>query len=257
MGYTNDNGVERRILELREFYKSIDKEFGHKLKELKGDELIGYLQMTCVNAKFEIDRAIFFFKQTEVLFDDQMEDLKDVLRRINSYLLMAKEELYKLGTEPSKELEESFGISAYRNFFHPSKISLLKNHKEIEKEIRDYIKAKIKEEPDFPYYCEVGALFAQGLIRSKKIPEEASYKYYYKNEDPLDFPKFWKYIKEKVIGRGNPRQILQHSFDKQGDKNIYTSKRIQKIYDYCKHYNIEMVDDFIKEYENITKEKQN
>ena len=107
------------------------------------------------------------------------------------------------------------------------------------------IKSKNRKK-EFPKYCEVGSLFAQGLISLNK-----GY-FYYKEKQFESAPKIAKFLKEDVLDiNTDVRQYIDATL-KKGDKNFYKSKTMMNnIIEYCKFNNIEITEGFQSKYNDL------
>lgn len=101
----------------------------------------------------------------------------------------------------------------------------------------------------FPFYVEIGALFAQGFITKKK------FEFYYIDKEFSDCSKLSRHIKENVLcTEKRVRQYINDTLNENGEKNFYDSKtEMENIIKYCNHKNIEVIDDFQSKYTVLKK----
>lgn len=98
---------------------------------------------------------------------------------------------------------------------------------------------------EFPKYCEIGSLFAQGLISINK-----GY-FYYKKRKFESAPEISRFLKKEILKIDTDiRQYIDATL-KKGGKSFYNSKRMKIIIEYCKFNNIEITEDFQSKYNDL------
>ncbi|WP_117881973.1 hypothetical protein [Aureibaculum luteum] len=108
----------------------------------------------------------------------------------------------------------------------------------------NYNNLKEKETIVYPFYCEIGALFAQGFITIEKKGFNNDYKF--KGESFSDISKLSIHIKKEILKTEKAvRQYVNDTLQDAGQKNFYNSKTMMnKIAVYCNERNIETTTDF-------------
>ncbi len=107
-----------------------------------------------------------------------------------------------------------------------------------------------------PFYCQVGALFAQGFISKKKF--ECVYNDGNVNKIFEDISKLSKYIQENILKTENVIRPYINDTLSEGDerkaKDFYKSKGMMKnIIKYCKTKNINITSEFQSIHDNLIK----
>jgi len=100
------------------------------------------------------------------------------------------------------------------------------------------------------FYCQVGALFAQGIIN--EIKDE----FYYFGKCFPNPNQLSKYIKEDILTTEKKiRQLISDTInDSSGQKNMYKSKTMMKnTIDYCNYKGLNIIEEFLNKYENLKK----
>lgn len=166
------------------------------------------------------------------------------------YLYYTKENFYKGGFNGGEFYK---GIEIILNnpvVFEP----VFKRHKNSQKtnnikqpETIDLSNTKGTENKNpYPKYCEIGSLFAQGLIHKK------GFNFYYKKRQFEDCSKLSRYLQEKILKiKTDVRQYIDGTLKDQS-KNFYKSKtRMKNIIDYCNENNIKITEDFQSKYNDL------
>ncbi|MFA5296868.1 MAG: hypothetical protein WC389_01520 [Lutibacter sp.] len=148
--------------------------------------------------------------------------------------------------EEFKKLIESMDNVDYQNdtkFFKKDikhlkilKDNILSNENGIEKNIKHH------------FYCQIGALFAQGFIFM-----ESKNNYMYKNKSFTDITALTKYIQNDVLqNKKSVRQYIQNTINGNGIKNFYKSKIMMgKIINYCNENNLKVTHTFQDKFNKI------
>ncbi|MFB9056663.1 hypothetical protein ACFFU9_07895 [Mariniflexile ostreae] len=91
-----------------------------------------------------------------------------------------------------------------------------------------------------PFYCEIGALFAQGFIY------KIGFDYYYKEMKFESINKLSKHVEKEILKTNkSTRQWINDTVQNTGIKNFYASNnRMQNIIEYCEIKGIEIKPDF-------------
>lgn len=109
------------------------------------------------------------------------------------------------------------------------------------------IKARTKANADFPKYCEIGSLFAQGYISKN------GFNFYYKELKFESAKKLAEYLKDEVLKIDTDvRQYINDTLTDNGQKNFYRSKgMIKKVFSYCEANNIKTTQFFQSKYNTL------
>lgn len=101
----------------------------------------------------------------------------------------------------------------------------------------------------YPFYCQVGILFAKGQIQFK------NQKFYFCNKPFVSIAKLSKYIKEEVLKTDKSvRQYINDTIYNTGTKSFYKSyTMMKKIVDYCNDNSIEITTEFQDIYDELEK----
>ncbi|MFV0565862.1 MAG: hypothetical protein ACK5NB_08525 [Flavobacteriaceae bacterium] len=99
----------------------------------------------------------------------------------------------------------------------------------------------------YPFYCEIGVLFAKGLIQFK------DQEYYYQDNHFVSIAKLSEHIQKEVLKTNKAvRQYVNDTLFETGTKNFYSSSKMMKnIIDFCNSKNIDVVKDFQDKYTKL------
>jgi len=232
---------------------------------ISNDDLkINHLRSVC----FDIDRYINIaieFAKTNYLTEERIILLIQHAEKLKNKQNIFENELTKLGSP--RNLEQEYEINSAFDFELEPKleIKLLPNAIEIERRIRDSItknnsdvnsnKNSYSKKP-FPFYCEIGALFAQGFI-NRVVDKNRGYLFFYKDCSFEKIEHLSKYIKKDILNAEKEvRQYISSTLNKKGEKNFYSSeKKMNKILEFCKTNNYTVTIEFNKKYKNLIDER--
>lgn len=215
------------------------------------------LKSVCHEIDWHINKSIEFAKTT-YLREERIALLIEHGKRLKISQKMYESELIKLGSK--RDLQNEYEINKAFDFeLNPKKeITLLPNAIEIEKRIRGTLEkvefnneSKFVSDENHYFYCEIGALFAQGFI--KKEIEEFGYVFGYKNNRFEKVEHLSKFIKEDVLKtKKSVRQYVSATLYENGKKNFYDSKsQMKNIIEFCNQNNYKITDDFKSRYEKL------
>jgi hypothetical protein len=143
-----------KIKDLRSFLVDKKESLQHHITNLTGDKLISLLKMDCYFIEEKINTTIAYFQYVE-LDCVTKEKVMDKLKDLNILLIQHKEELLKLDFNENdylsfkKEKKDAFDFELQSDIVEPKR-KLLSNHKEIENEIKEFIKIdKSENNKDF------------------------------------------------------------------------------------------------------------
>lgn len=124
--------------------------------------------------------------------------------------------------------------------WNSERIKALNNFLDTNNEIQE-------ENRDLPKYCEVGSLFAQGLITKNRGT------IYYKEQPFVSFRKVANYLSEEVFNNNvSIYQYIQSTLNESGQKNIYNSlTMMENIIKYCNLKKIIITDTFQAKYNKL------
>jgi hypothetical protein len=123
-------------------------------------------------------------------------------------------------------------------------------------EKREFLKTNVEykqllkvTEKEFPFYCRIGALFAQGFI-TKSSKKGIGYVYFFKEREFENPSQLSKYIREVELKTShNVKQYVNDTLYENGVKNFYGNKRHMKnILAFCKEKNFQITSDFKDRY---------
>lgn len=105
---------------------------------------------------------------------------------------------------------------------------------------------------NFPFYCKIGALFAQGFI-SKKTLKGIGSEYFYKEEKFNTPNQLSIYIKNEVLKTEKQvKQYINGTLKENAEKNFYNNKRLMKnTIEYCNENNIKITPEFLSKYNSL------
>lgn len=248
----NDSGTNYGNFEpiisnrIEQLYYLTDKALSHQeknCKTLKEDQLFSTAQF-CLEVEEKINDTIGFLmcnRVAPVVFKQYL----NVLKTLNEYVITTKVNLkennYLEKLEEIEDLNQRIDIISNVN----KTSSFLPECLEIKHEIQEFIKVENKKQPNFPAYCEIGSLFAQGFLDKKIVDKK--YIYLYRDKEFDDFPTFKKFVESKLNRKATIRQYLNDTLNNGGIKNFYSvKKQLQEIKRYCDYYNIQPTEYFIK-----------
>ncbi len=154
-------------------------------------------------------------------------------------LVLKKESFFKSGINGG-EFYKAWEIilnnpTLFEQFFINNKT------KGLEKEV---IENKTKT---FPFYVQIGALFAQGFITKK------NFDFYYTDKEFRSCNSLSMHIKETILcTQKMVTQYINDTLSGNGTKNFYDSKtKMKNIIEYCEHENIKITEDFQSKYTEL------
>lgn len=169
---------------------------------------------------------------------------KNEIKKLESYLCV-EDKIKKLSILSKLQHElVSYDIT-YEDF--------TAKQKEIDELFRDVFELSnthFEKDLNFPFYCEVGALFAQGLFRYGKG------ELYFRDIKYDSVRKLSEFIKNSEVSeKKSVQQYVNATIkDINDDKNFYQSlKKMEKIMKYCRVKGIQISQEFQSKYDYLNK----
>lgn len=163
------------------------------------------------------------------------------------------EEISKLEWKLSQEKYILHYLKELPNFIH---YWVANKRQEFENEFVAEIteKRKVTVSKPFPFYCKVGALFAQGFISKKKF--ECFYNDGTLNKSFKDISKLSRYIQKNILKTESIiRPYINDTLSVEAElkaKDFYKSKGMMKnIIEYCKMKNFTITSEFQRIYDDL------
>ena len=172
-------------------------------------------------------------------------------------------DLYDIKSNELKKLELNFlcFLERYFNFIFDE---IKENFKDSDFEnITDYVNLielklsfvyskkavyRVDNIDEFPFYCQIGALFAQGFILQKKN------NFFYKNEQFDSISQLSKHIQGVLKTKKETKPYINSTLTGYGIKNFYNSFiKMNRIIKYCEYQKIAITHDFENKFTNIQK----
>ena len=109
-------------------------------------------------------------------------------------------------------------------------------------------KTEIKQ---FPFYLEIGALFAQGFI-NKENKDKYSFVFYYQEKKFESVNQLSVYIKDEILKTSKSvRQYIDDTTKNKGVKNLYLLKFMEKTIEYCDYHKIKITEEYKSKYNDL------
>ena len=109
------------------------------------------------------------------------------------------------------------------------------------------LKKSLENNKEYPFYCKVGALIAQGFVYKK------GFDYFYKNEKFESASQLSKFVTENILTEGKAvRQYINDTLSESGIKNFYKKpKQLKVIISYCEQEGLSITPEFHSRYSSI------
>ena len=221
-----ENGTYEYVFMIEEFqqskYKSLDEIFSGEYKSYINEQIYFY------GCPYTIYSSTYAERLKEYINDLQI--------KYGSVEHVTSENVFI-----ENELKTSFKFNPFLFVnTHLGKIlttSLFKRNEFLKKRLNQLDNKPVNEK-EFPDYCKIGSLFAQGII------DKDGKRYNCNGVVIKDYKDYKLYLSDYVEDIAKVRQYIQATFNGSGAKYLYTKPKMKKIIDYCNANNLIITDEF-------------
>lgn len=210
---------------------------------------IDYYNNTILHLESVIEKAIFFLKTNEIKNTIEFEVIKIRLKNLNQKLFELRAEAEDNNVKLNIELFE-FDKELILEFL-PENPTYLDNYKEIEDEVREFI--RVDPEPiesgkpkvKFFDYFKVSLLFATGQLPIPITePDPVPRKFNFDDQVFSNPTQLGEYLSKK-LGVSKPQNYLRDTYRQLGkDKDLFTPKRAKYLKQYLEKKQISIIPEF-------------
>ncbi len=170
------------------------------------------------------------FKETRNNYNNNIDNLKSELDDIRNALKIKSGNINLVDDKVKKNIEK---------FVHLMEDDSLMNR----------IKTNSEEENKSPFYCKIGALFAQEYITKEPNKDSFGFSYFYKEKKFESVNKLAKHIQKNVLKTDKiVRQYISDTLYKNGIKNLYLNQTMRSnVIKYCEIHNINITNSNFKQ----------